>query len=105
MIIASTDYKVSIPYAILEKKSSNNIISLVEKPTYTYNSNAGIYMFKKELVNKIPKNEFFDITDLIVELIKKKKKIINYPITGYWIDIGKLEDFNKAKELLKNQNK
>jgi dTDP-glucose pyrophosphorylase len=105
MIIASTDYKVSIPYAIFEKKSSNNIISLVEKPTYTYNSNAGIYMFKKELVNKIPKNEFFDITDLIVELIKENLKIINYPIAGYWIDIGKLEDFNKAKELLKNQNK
>ena len=105
MVIASTDYKISIPYAILEQEPSNNIISLVEKPTYTYNSNAGIYMFKKELINKIPKNEFFDITDLIVKLIKENFKIINYPIPGYWIDIGQLEDFNKAKELLKHQNK
>ena len=104
MIIASTNYNIDVPYAILENGPENNIISLSEKPSYTYNSNAGIYIFKKELINKIPKNEFFDITDLIVELIKENLKIINYSIAGYWIDIGKLGDFKKAKELLQHQN-
>ena len=104
MIIASTDYNIEVPYAILENGPENNIISLSEKPSYKYNSNAGIYIFKKELINRIPKNEFFDITDLIVELIKENFKIINYSISGYWIDIGKFDDFEKAKQLLKHQS-
>ena len=104
MIIASTDYNIEVPYAILENGPENNIISLSEKPSYKYNSNAGIYIFKRELINKIPKNEFFDITDLIILLIKENFKIINYSISGYWIDIGKFEDYEKAKELLKHQS-
>ena len=104
MIIASTNYNIDVPYAILENGPENNIISLSEKPSYTYTSNAGIYIFQKEVIYKIPKNEFFDITDLIVELIKENLKIITYSIAGYWIDIGKLEDLKKAKELLKHQN-
>ena len=104
MIIASTDYNIEVPYAILENGPENNIISLSEKPSYKYNSNAGIYIFKRELINKIPKNEFFDITDLIILLIKENFKIINYSISGFWIDIGKFEDYEKAKELLKHQS-
>jgi dTDP-glucose pyrophosphorylase len=104
MIIASKDYTVSVPYAIFENESSNQIKSFVEKPKYTYSSNAGIYMFKREFIEMIPKNEFFDITDLINKLLKSNHKVFHHPIRGYWIDIGKLEDYNKAIDLLKYQN-
>jgi len=104
MIIASKDFNVSVPYAIFENESSNQIKSFVEKPKYTYSSNAGIYMFKRELIDMIPKNKFFDITDLINKLLKSNYKVFHHPIRGYWIDIGKVEDYNKAIDLLKYQD-
>ena len=91
---------VDIPYAIFEYLH-NQIISFKEKPTYRYNSNAGIYIIKRELIYKIPKNKFYDITDMIKELLLKNIKIINDPITGFWIDIGSQVDFSRAKELVK----
>ena len=102
MVIASTEYKVDIPYAIFEEK--NDVIKgFKEKPSYTYFSNAGIYMFKKELISRIPKNKYFDITDLIDILILEKKIILHDLIHGYWIDIGKPSDYKNALEVFKNK--
>ncbi|MFT4644260.1 MAG: dTDP-glucose pyrophosphorylase [Planctomycetota bacterium] len=96
MIIASTDYKIQVPYGVIE--SNNNMITaLKEKPTYTYFSNAGIYIFKKELVKIIPENTFFNATNFLDVLLKKNKKVLHYSIKNYWLDVGKHQDFEKAK--------
>ena len=97
MVIASTSYEVNVPYAVLETQNGE-INSFREKPTYSYHSNAGIYMIKKEVLNLIPKNEFYNATDLIDDLIKAGKKVMNFPILDYWLDIGKHEDFEKAQQ-------
>jgi dTDP-glucose pyrophosphorylase len=97
--LASKDYKVDIPYAIFE--SNNSIISkFKEKPVYNYSLNAGIYILKKEVINKIPKDTFYDITDLIEKLMQKNEIVSHTVISGYWIDIGKKEDYTKAQELI-----
>ena len=98
MAIATSSYSINVPYAVL-KTTGEEIKSIEEKPTYTYYANAGIYLFKRELVDFIPGNQYYDITDLIEYLLKEKRKIIKSPIIGYWIDIGKPEDFQKAREL------
>jgi dTDP-glucose pyrophosphorylase len=96
MIIATTDYKVQIPYGVVE--SNGNLVSaLKEKPTYTYYSNAGIYIFKKSLVELIPDNTFYNATDFLDNLIESNKKVLHYPIKRYWLDIGKHVDFDKAQ--------
>jgi dTDP-glucose pyrophosphorylase len=97
MAIATTSYKVNIPYAVLE--TENGVVkSLKEKPTYTYFSNAGIYLIKKDLINEIPYNEYFDATDLINKLINSNRVVLTYPILGYWLDIGRHEDYKKAND-------
>lgn len=96
MAVVTIPYEVKVPYAVLETKDSN-IISLKEKPTYTYYSNAGIYLIKKEFLSYIPEGKFYNTTDLIETLIKKNKKVFSYPMLGYWLDIGNPEDFNKAQ--------
>jgi len=53
----------------------------------------------------IPQTEYFDATDLINLLVMQNKKITYFPITGYWIDIGKPEDYLKVQEFAKNINK
>jgi dTDP-glucose pyrophosphorylase len=97
MIIATTDYKVQIPYGVVESKG-NRIKALKEKPTYTYYSNAGIYIFKRSLVDLIPSHTFFNATDFLEKLISENKKVLHYPIKGYWLDIGKHVDFEKAQK-------
>ena len=102
MIVASTSYHVHVPYAVLEADEHQNIKSLKEKPSYTYFSNAGIYIIKKKLLEMIPSNQYYDITDLIEKVLEMDHKIITYPINGYWLDIGKHEDFEKAQEDIKH---
>ena len=101
MIVATTDYQVQIPYGVVES-TGGLITGLKEKPTYTYFSNAGIYMFKKEVVQYIPNNSNFNATDLLEKLIKNNHKVTHFPITSYWLDIGKHNDFEKAQKDVKN---
>ncbi|QEK52217.1 NTP transferase domain-containing protein [Pedobacter aquae] len=104
MAIASTSYHVDVPYGVIEVNAEAQVNSLKEKPRYTYYSNAGIYLIKKELINLIPDGEFYNITDLIERLLMLNKKVISFPILGYWLDIGKHEDFKKAQEDIKYLN-
>jgi len=101
MIVATIPYKVNIPYGVVET-TGNFVKSLKEKPTYTYYSNAGIYIFKKECLNLIPKKDFFNATDLIEKLLSENRNVVNYPILSYWLDVGKHEDFKKAQEDIKH---
>lgn len=102
MAVAATSYHVDVPYAVLEVNETNTVLSLKEKPRYTYYSNAGIYILKKDLLDMIPQNKFFDITDLMDRIIEMNLKLITYPINGYWLDIGKHEDYKKAQEDIKH---
>jgi dTDP-glucose pyrophosphorylase len=94
--VVTIPYKVDIPYAVLET-SNGHIINFKEKPTYTFHSNGGIYLMKREIINRIPKNTFFNTTDLMDKLIKDDMKVISYQMNGYWLDIGKPDDYEKAQ--------
>ena len=97
MAMATIPYKVKIPYGVLETKD-NKIINFKEKPNYVYQSNAGIYLLKKEYISLIPKEKFFNATDMMETLIEAGKKVITYPLRSYWLDIGRPEEFAKAEE-------
>lgn len=101
MSVVTIPYNVDVPYAVMET-SNNHVLSFKEKPTYTYYSNGGIYLIKKELLKSIPKDTFYNSTDLMQELIKTNRKLVSYPIRQYWLDIGKPEDFEKAQEDIKH---
>lgn len=100
--IVAIPYSVNIPYAVLEKNNEGTVNSINEKPTYTYHSNGGIYLIKRSLLSMIPKNTFFNATDLIEKLISKNKKVISYSLSSYWLDIGKHEDYKKAQSEINN---
>lgn len=97
MAVATVPYDVSIPYAVLEIDDDRKVNAFKEKPTYTYYSNAGIYLLKKELLSLINKGGKFDATDFMNAVIDNDHKLISFPIRGYWLDIGKHDDFNKAQ--------
>lgn len=99
--VVTIPYQVSIPYAVLET-SNGHVMSFKEKPTYTYYSNGGIYLMKKSVLKHLPMEMFYNATDLMEKLIKLKHKVVSYPLTGYWLDIGKHDDYNKAQEDIKH---
>jgi dTDP-glucose pyrophosphorylase len=102
--VAAIPYSVSVPYGILEL-DDRDIKGVLEKPTYNYYANGGIYLIKRKLFDLIPDDTFFDATDFIELLISKKCKVVRFPLIGYWIDIGKPEDYKKVQEIAQHIKK
>jgi len=94
--VVTIPYKVNVPYAVLET-SNGHVMSFKEKPTYTYYSNGGIYLMKRSVLKYLPKNSYFNATDLMEKIICENKKMISYPLAGYWLDVGNQADFEKAQ--------
>jgi UTP-glucose-1-phosphate uridylyltransferase len=63
-----------IPYGIIESGDNGELITLIEKPELTFKINSGMYIFEPSLLHEIPPSDYFDITQLIEKLIKRKTK-------------------------------
>ena len=103
MSVAAVPYTVSVPYGIFDL-DGRDIQGLIEKPTYNYYANAGIYLIKRSALDEIPEDTFFNATDLIEKLIAENKKVIRFPLNGTWIDIGNPQEYSKANELVKHMH-
>ncbi len=101
MSVAAIPYTVSVPYGIFNL-DGRNIQGIIEKPTYNYYANAGIYLIKRSALDEIPEDTFFNATDLIEKIITEGKRVIRFPLNGTWIDIGNPQEFQKANELVKH---
>jgi dTDP-glucose pyrophosphorylase len=95
LTLTVTSQKLTLPYgACFLDKKTQKFQSIIEKPSTNHLVNIGLYIFKKNIINLIPKNKKFDIGDLINLAKKKKKKIGVFPVsTENWIDIGNLEKY------------
>lgn len=101
--VLTIPYKINIPYAVLETLNGK-VESFKEKPSYTYQSNGGVYLMKKKVLELIPNNTFFNATDLLEKLIDNNYKVISFPFTGYWLDIGMHDDFERAQKEINTIN-
>lgn len=103
LTMAGIPYTVSVPYALM-RISNGRVKGLEEKPTYNYFANAGVYILKRPLIEKVVKGEFLDAPDFISSLIDAGGKVGCYPIEGTWIDIGSPDDYRYANELMERRN-
>lgn len=97
MSIATFNTRINIPYGILNT-TDKKINSLIEKPSFNYYSNAGIYLINKDMLKYIPENDKYDSTDLMEKLIEENLKVSHFPIRGYWLDIGNAQNYAKAQD-------
>lgn len=97
-------YEYQVPYGVVEIQN-HRLITIKEKPTKSFFVSAGIYVLSPETLELIPENTYFDMPSLFEELVKRNIETAVFPIREYWLDIGRLEDFQKAngeyKELFK----
>lgn len=96
--IAMFQKPVNIDLGVLKINGNNELLNYIEKPILKYNVSMGIYAFKREVLNYIPENEYFDFPYLIKKLLKENQKVSVYPFDGYWLDIGRPDDYEKAIE-------
>ncbi|MGD8172520.1 nucleotidyltransferase family protein [Vibrio sp. TRT 21S02] len=92
MCVREFDYQV--PFGVVEAENMK-ITGLVEKPTYRFHVNAGIYVIDKAVISKVVKNEYLDMPTLFESLIGKQTHV--YPFHEYWLDIGRMDDFKRAQ--------
>jgi NDP-sugar pyrophosphorylase family protein len=69
-----------------------------EKPTLRYHVSMGIYVFEPEILSFIEPNGYLDFPDLVLTLMKAGRKVIAFPFDGYWLDIGRHDDYVRAQE-------
>ncbi|MDH5744825.1 MAG: sugar phosphate nucleotidyltransferase [Candidatus Aminicenantes bacterium] len=96
--IAVYDKNVNIDLGILKLNENDEIYDYIEKPTLKYQVSTGIYVFNKKVLKYIKKNEYLDFPDLIKILIKNNERVKGFHFSGYWLDIGRREDHEKAIE-------
>ncbi|MCB0283066.1 MAG: NTP transferase domain-containing protein [Calditrichae bacterium] len=97
--IAVYKKQVKIDLGVLDLDQQNVLTSYTEKPTIDYNVSMGVYAFNKAVLDYIPQDSYFDFPDLVKSLIKDGKKVMAYPFDGYWLDIGRPEDYQQAAEV------
>ena len=90
------EYSMEVPYGVIESDDLK-ITSIVEKPRQHYFVNAGVYVLSPEILRRAPKSVRKDMPDLFNDLISEKQRVLMFPIHEYWLDIGRLGDFEQAQ--------
>jgi dTDP-glucose pyrophosphorylase len=90
-------YQVPIPYGVMDCEGMR-LTGVREKPTVDVLVNAGIYLLEPSVRDYIPNGERFDMTDLLQRLLEAGRPIATYPILGYWLDVGRHEDYARAQD-------
>ena len=94
--IALAKRNVNIDFGVVELNEKHYIIDYREKPIINHFVSMGIYVFEPRIFDYIKQNKRFDLPDLVKKLIKKGERVNGYIHNGYWLDIGRPEDYEKA---------
>lgn len=96
--ISSYQREVKSEFGVLELDDENTLVGFKEKPIQTYSVSMGIYMVSKKAVEYIPKNSFYGFDNLMLDLIKHNQNPKAKSFYGYWLDIGRPDDYEVAIE-------
>jgi NDP-sugar pyrophosphorylase family protein len=98
--IGATNHHIRIPYGVISHEG-NKVLELKEKPIQSYFCNAGIYALSSDILKYIPKDTFFNMTDLIDKCLSSSDIVSVFPVHEYWSDIGTASDLEKARKKAK----
>lgn len=90
------DYEMQVPYGVVEE-ADGHAASIVEKPVHNFKVNAGVYCLSPEVLGLVPENTYLDMPELFNAAVAAQFKAHIQRINGYWIDIGRVSDYERAK--------
>jgi len=88
--------KVKIDFGVIQEARNNTIKDYIEKPEYTFGVSMGIYAFNRRVLDYIPEDSYFDFPQLIKALINQNIPVHYRDHEGFWLDIGRPEDYETA---------
>lgn len=94
--IAVFSRPVHIDLGIVEMNEDQRLTGYIEKPTLHYQVSMGVYVFEPVVLDHIPYGEYLDFPDLVKRLIAADQSVLGYLHDGYWLDLGRREDYEKA---------
>lgn len=87
-----------IDFGVLEYDRSNAVTAFIEKPTYHFDVSMGIYCISRAVIEQLPANAPYGFDELMIDGITKRQKLRVWPFAGFWLDIGRPDDYDQANE-------
>ena len=100
--IAAHRRKVKIDLGVIQWDGDEQVSGYIEKPTTDYTVSMGVYVFEPRILDYIPVGQYLDFPDLILKLIASGEKVSGYVFDGYWMDLGRPDDYIQANQDFNN---
>lgn len=89
------DYEFQVPYGVV-KVENNHLMAIEEKPVHHFFVNAGIYVLEPDVLRMVPENAYYDMPCLLKKLLSENYETAVFPLREYWLDIGRIDDYERA---------
>ncbi len=96
--IATHQRQQQINYGIIESDDADRVTAYIEKPQYHYQVSMGVYVLTPAVLDFVPRGQYLDLPDLVRTLMAAGRPVLAYPFDGYWLDIGRHDDYEQAVE-------
>ncbi len=97
LTVGTYSRRVKIDFGVMDIADSH-VTGFREKPEYGFDVSMGIYVFNRAVLAHVPDDRPFGFDNLVLTMLEKKERIDVFPYSGYWLDIGRPDDFEKANE-------
>ncbi len=103
--ISSYQREVKSEFGVLDVNGTDSLIGFREKPVSIYDVSIGIYMVSREAIKYIPEDTFYGFDHLMLDLMENKEEPKVKKFDGYWLDIGRPDDYEIAIDMFENNSK
>lgn len=101
LTVAARPYRFEVPFGVL-RCQGNLVKSITEKPSYSFFVNAGVYLLEPDALELVPGERPSDMTDLLERLLGLGRRVANFPLVEYWMDVGRPDDYERAQQDVKS---
>jgi NDP-sugar pyrophosphorylase family protein len=96
--VATFERDARVDFGVLRTDASHRVVGFEEKPVYHFSVSMGVYVMSRRLLDIVPADRPFGFDHLMLACIAQKRRAITYPHGGYWLDIGRPDDYEEANE-------
>ena len=100
--IAAHRRQVRIDLGVIQSDGDDRVSGYIEKPTTEYTVSMGVYVFEPRVLEYIPVGRYLDFPSLILKLIASGETVSSYTFDGYWMDLGRPDDYVQANQDFNN---
>ena len=98
--VATFERDARIDFGVLHTDDEGRVVGFEEKPSYHFSVSMGVYVMSRRLLDVVPRGEPFGFDDLMHTCVAEGRPAITYPHRGYWLDIGRPDDYAEANETI-----